>query len=147
MSLRGSCQCNNFQITWYTRDYSLVPRACQCDYCRTRGAAWVSKSGTAVQVRVRNPRLHRVARHGSGNARFHECANCGDSVVVTARIDGDEYGVLNASCLSNPMGFADSVKTDFAGQSAEEKRDRWRQNWCCPVSIPAPAEADPPAEA
>ena len=142
MSMRGSCSCNNIQVTWKTRDYSLVPRACQCDFCLPRKAAWVSKSGTAVEVIVRKENLHRIARHGSNNARFHECSHCGEVVLAAAEIDGELYGVLNAKRMNNPQGFSDSVRTDFSGQSAEEKRRRWRLNWCCPVSITGPYGTD-----
>lgn len=135
MSMRGNCKCNNIEVVWRTVDFSLVPRACQCEYCLAKGAAYVGKSGTAVEVLVHKERLHRVIEHGSGSARFHECANCGDVVFVTADIDGEVYGVLNALCMKNTLGFPSQVKTDFRGYSAEQKRERWRQNWCYPVTI------------
>ena len=138
MSMRGSCRCNNITVLWHTVDYSVVPRACQCEYCLAKGAAYVCKSGTAVEVLVHKERLHRVIEHGSGSARFHECANCGDVVFVTADIEGEIYGVLNALCMKNTLGFPAPVKTDFRGHSAEQKRERWRQNWCHPVTIKNP---------
>jgi hypothetical protein len=138
MSMRGNCKCNNIEVVWHTVDYSIVPRACQCEYCLAKGAAYVCKSGTAVEVRVHKERLHRIIMHGSRNARFHECTNCGDVVFVTADIDGEVYGVLNALCMKNVLGFAAAVKMDFAGQTAEQKRDRWRQHWCHPVTITSP---------
>lgn len=73
--------------------------------------------------------------HGSKGARFHECANCGDVILATAEIDGIIYGALNARCMNNDAGFPAAVKTDFSGDTAAQKRDRWRQNWCYPVSI------------
>lgn len=131
----GSCSCKNIEIHWQTIDYSLVPRACQCDYCRSRQAAWVSKSGSKFEIRIHREALHRAATHGSGCAAFHECCHCGEVVFVTAEIDGALYGVLNANCLQNPQGFAPAVRTEFASQSAQQKIDRWRQNWCHPVRI------------
>ena len=135
MSLRGSCRCNNIEVLWHTVDYSIVPRACQCEYCLAKGAAYVCKSGTAVEVCIHKEQLHRISTHGSKTARFHECGHCGDVVFVTADIDGDFYGVLNALCMKNTLGFPAPVKTDFRGHSAEQKRERWRQNWCYPVAI------------
>ncbi len=135
MSLRGSCRCNNIQVLWHTVDYSVVPRACQCEYCLAKGAAYVCKSGTAVDVRIHKEQLHRISTHGSKTARFHECGNCGVLVFVSAQIDGDTYGVLNAGCIKNSIGFAAPVKMDFSEQTAEQKRDRWRQNWCYPVTV------------
>ena len=94
----------------------------------------MSKSGTAVDVAVHKERHHRIIMHGSRIARFHECVNCGDVVLVTAEIDGTNYGVLNAMCMNNKLGFPAAVQAYLSGQTAEQKRDRWRQNWCYPVT-------------
>ena len=143
--MRGNCRCNNIQVVWHTVDYSVVPRACQCEYCLEKGAAYVSKSGTAVDVLVHKERHHRIIMHGSGNDRFHECGSCGEVVFVTADIDGDIYGVLNAMCMRNKLGFPAAVMADLSGQTAAQKRDRWRQNWCHPVTITSPGGEVPRA--
>jgi hypothetical protein len=139
--MRGSCTCGNIQVVWRTVDYSVVPRKCLCPYCQAKGAAYVSKSGTLVQVSIQNADLHDIDRHGSGIAEFHACGNCHDLVLVTVDIQGDVYGALNASCLHNKRGFAPAVDTDFSNQGAAEKLQRWRQNWCHPVQILASAPA------
>ena len=141
MSMRGHCHCNNIEVVWHTVDYSVVPRACQCAYCLAKGAAYVCKPGTAVTVRIHNERLHRTVAHGSRTATFHECGHCGDLVFVTAQIDGDTYGVLNAPCMHNARGFSAAVSLDFSAQTAAQKRERWQQNWCHPVSISVPTES------
>jgi hypothetical protein len=133
--MRGSCSCNNIKVLWHTVDYSVVPRACQCEYCRAQGAAYVSKSGTAVEVSIHKAGLHRIVTHGSGVARFHECGNCGELVFVTTDIDGEIYGALNATCLENKLGFSTQVKADYSDDTAAQKQERWRQNWCHPVRI------------
>ena len=135
MSIRGSCDCNNIQVAWFTVDHSLVPRACGCEYCRGNSAAWVSKSGTRFEVAIQRNEFHRVVRHGSQSAAFHECANCDELVFVTAEISGELYGALNASRLDNKFGFPDPIETDVSSLSAAQKRERWRRNWCCPVLI------------
>lgn len=133
--MHGGCHCNNIQVHWRTTDYSVVPRACQCDYCRQKGAAYVSKSGTAVEVRIHRESQRRIVTHGSQCAEFHECVTCSDVVLVTARIDGETYGALNAQCLHNPLGFSPAVSIDYSGQSAQQKQRRWRQNWCSPIRM------------
>ena len=135
MTIRGSCSCNNFQLTWHVTDLSLVPRVCQCDYCAAKQAAYVSKSGSRFEVLIHDEDLHATVQHGSDQAIFHECSNCDEVLCVTALVGGELYGVLNANHLVNRLGFATPVKMDFAGKSAQEKRDRWRQNWCHPVRI------------
>ncbi len=135
MSITGGCSCKNIEIVWHTVDHSLMPRACQCDYCLPKGAAYVSKSGTRVEVTIRSEQLHNEVRHGSENAVFHECTQCDQVVFVTAKFEGEVYGVLNANHLNNKFGFADPVERNFSSQTPEEKRDRWRENWCHPVIV------------
>jgi hypothetical protein len=135
MSMKGSCNCSNIEVTWQTVDYSLVPRACQCDYCAQKSAAYVSKSGTKFEVLIRNDDLYRTVQHGSNSAVFHECGNCNQVIFVTAEIEDELYGALNANYLNNKLGFSAPVKVNFSAQSAEQKRERWRLNWCQPVLI------------
>jgi len=135
MSLRGRCACGNIGVHWQTIDYSLVPRACNCTYCSGHGAAWVSKPGSRFEAVIRRRDQYRVVRHGNGGAEFHECANCGAAVFVTARLHDTVYGALNARLLDNPHGFADALTTDFGDQTAQQKQDRWRLNWCAPVVV------------
>lgn len=142
VTMRGSCKCGNIQVVWRTVDYSVVPRKCLCPYCKSKDAAYVSKSGSLVQVSIHNPDLHNIARHGSGTAEFHECGYCHALVLVTAAIEGDVYGALNANCLENKQGFSPAVDTDFSNQGAAEKLQRWRQNWCHPVQILASPEGN-----
>tara|TARA_B100001540_G_C15802563_1_gene640576 strand:- start:604 stop:1017 length:414 start_codon:yes stop_codon:yes gene_type:complete len=135
VSLRGACRCNNITLTWRNIDFSLVPRACGCDYCRDKGAAYVSKSGSAVEVRVVDSSQLRINEHGSRQAKFHECGNCGDVVLVVARIDGDLYCALNVNCLQQRQRFPQAIEVNFSDQSPREKLRRWQQNWCHPVRV------------
>lgn len=135
MSLRGYCPCRNFELNWQTVDYSLIPRACQCDYCRNRSVSYVSKSGSGFSVHVHKPESYIVVRHGSGTAAFHECSFCDTVVFVSAEIDGQTYGAINSACIRNPHGFGTAVATDSNNQGLSEKTRRWRQNWCTPVRL------------
>jgi hypothetical protein len=135
MSITGGCDCKNIEITWHTVDHSEAPRACQCDYCSSKAAAYVAESGTRVDVLIRSKKLHKEVRHGSNSAVFHECANCSQVIFVTSEIEGEQYGALNANHLNNRFGFSAPVEVNFSSQTAEQKRERWRQNWCYPVLI------------
>tara|TARA_R110002110_G_scaffold205066_1_gene416762 strand:+ start:166526 stop:166948 length:423 start_codon:yes stop_codon:yes gene_type:complete len=135
MSLRGRCNCGNIQLVWQTVDYSVVPRACQCAYCRVCNANYVSKTGTGFQVTIRKASLHQIDQQGAGFAEFHSCVHCARLVFVSAEIGGDIYGAIESSCLQNPMGFAQPVKVDPAALGVEEKQTRWQHNWCDRVSI------------
>ena len=135
MSIVGSCRCKNFKVNWHCFDYSMVPRACQCSYCLSKNASYVSKSGTRFEVYIKDKSQHNIVQQGSRSALFHECTNCQDLVCVTVEIEGIQYGVLNSTVLKNKFGFVDSHKMNFEGQSNEQKQQRWQNNWCYPVII------------
>lgn len=135
MGITGGCRCGNITVSWQTRDYSVVPRACQCDYCASRSASYVSKSGTRFEVLIRQGSQHRCVHHGSRSASFHECGHCNELVFVSAELDGTCYGVLNSHCLNNSLGFSPSRATHFSDQTAEQMQERWRRNWCGPIYI------------
>ena len=130
MSMRGNCRCRNIEVRWQITDYSLVPRACPCIYCQQKSAAYVSKSGSRFAVVIHNDALHKTRQNGSHQARFHECANCGDVVFVTAEIEGETFGALNAGCLHNRCGFPAPLPIDNTAQTAQERLARWHQHWC-----------------
>lgn len=130
MTMIGSCQCNNIKLTWNVIDFTMTPRACQCDYCLSKKAAYVSKPGSLVEVEVNDKSLLRTVKHGSKTAIFHECASCGELVFVTVVLDGEIYGVVNSNNLVNKFGFAEPVSMSFEGQSKQEKESRWKSNWC-----------------
>ncbi len=97
MSIYASCDCKNLEVVWHVANQELIPRACQCEYCSTKSAAYVSRPNTRFEATVRSGELHRQIQHGSNSAIFHECSICEQVVFVTAEIDGDLYGALNAN--------------------------------------------------
>lgn len=134
MSIRGSCACGNIRLSWDVVECACVPRACQCDYCLPRSAAYVTKANTRVEVAIADASSHRVAQHGANLADFHECAACGDVVIATVCIDGTRYGAINSGILSG-VELPHAVAKNFSSQSAEKKLQRWRETWCSPVLI------------
>lgn len=135
MAMRGSCRCRNIGLSWQNVDYSLVPRACGCEYCAAKGAAYVSKSGTRVKVVVQKPALLRLQQHGSQQATFNECGNCGDVVFVSVAIEGADYCAINVHCLEQRDRFPEAMRVNFSDQAPAHKRQRWAQNWCCPLVV------------
>ena len=115
--------------------HNLIPRACQCDYCASKAAAYVTQSGTKFDVLIHSEKLHKKIQHGSSSAVFHECGNCDQVIFVTAEINGELYGALNANHLNNKLGFSTRVEVDFSSQTAIQKQERWRKNWCHPVLV------------
>ena len=137
MVMQGSCGCKNITVLWRNVDYSLVPRQCQCEHCAVMDAAYVSKSGTFFSVKIIRESLHRINRHGTRQAEFHECANCNQLVFVTVNISDQVYGALNVNCLGNAGRFPAPIAVEFREQSADSRRERWAQNWCYFVNMAA----------
>jgi hypothetical protein len=128
--MKGACACGNIELHWQLVDLSLVPRACDCDYCSGHGISWVSKSGTRLRAVVHNPLYYRIVQQGSGTADFHECTHCRMPVFASARIDGQDYAVVNAGCLANPQGFGEALPVSFTDESTDQRAQRRARNWC-----------------
>ncbi len=133
--MRGQCQCGNLRIHWQNIDLSLVPRVCQCEFCRARALAWVSKSGTRVTLAIANPGLHRILHQGTATVDFHCCTFCDTLVMATCTSDGTTYGALNANCMANPQGFGEPVPVTLDRDPLPQRMERRRRNWCAPVII------------
>jgi hypothetical protein len=134
LSIYGSCKCGNIQIDWDVDDFVRAPRACQCDYCVSKNASYLSEPDSALSVAIHNPELHRVIRHGTNTAEFHECSACNTLVFVSSIIDGAIYGVVNSQCLDN-IELELPIKMEFTEESAQERLARRCRNWCRPVFI------------
>ncbi len=130
MSIHGQCQCSNIKTKWNCIDYSMSPRACQCDYCSNKQAAYVSKPGSLFELSIIDKQHHRQVKQGSETATFHECSYCNSLIAVTVEIDQILYGILNAKFLNNKFEFSEPVETNFENQSKQLKLDRWQKNWC-----------------
>ena len=122
MRIHGGCDCNNIEIFWYIYGQTLVPRACQCEYCSSRSAAYVSRPDTGFEATIHSSESHRPIQHGSNSAIFHECSTCEQVVFVTAEVDGELYGALNANQFNDQSVVTAPVKLNFSSQSGEEKR-------------------------
>jgi hypothetical protein len=138
----GGCHCGNLrlqvQLTGAARDYQ--PRACDCDFCRKHGAAYLSDRHGSVRISVQHERLLGRYRQGSGNAEMLLCRNCG-VLVGACYHDGERlYGVVNVGALADRAQFDAQQVVSPQQLSAAEKVQRWRGIWFPDVSIIA-AEA------
>jgi len=132
----GSCKCKNLIIDWKIRDLSLIPRACQCDYCRESKIQWVSKSGSNFSLTVRYSNKYQVDKNGTSLASFHKCLNCQEVVAISSTINNKNYGAINVQCLSQSNRFPCAKKvTPEKNLTGKSRQNMWQQNWCYPVEI------------
>lgn len=129
MSFEGTCSCGNITFVWHALALGS-PRACQCEYCASKSAAYLSEPDTQLVVSIQDEKYHRTVQHGEKLAVFHECSVCDEVIFVSAKIKGKLYGVINATHLKNKNVMATAVQTNFEAQSADQKKSRWQKNWC-----------------
>lgn len=130
--LTGRCHCGNLEIDFETdlRPEDMVPRACQCSFCRKHSTAAVSDPAGHVTFRANDPDQLNRYTFGLGSTEFLICRTCG--VYVGAFMpSGDE-------AFANVMAGALDAHEDFPGppvpvhrsqENLEERQSRRRKMW------------------
>jgi len=133
----GGCHCGNIalelQLTRAPASYS--PRACDCDFCRKHGAAYVSDPEGALRIRIADDALTARYRQGSAQAEMLLCRRCGVLVGALYSAGGRCYGTVNASALEPAVRFGTVSVVSPQQLSATEKAVRWQNIWFANVSI------------
>lgn len=142
--VNGGCHCGNVQLDLeLTREPATYrPRACDCDFCRKHGAAYLSDPQGALSIRVRDASDTVNYRQGSGLAECLLCKKCGVMVAVIYRGDDRIIGAVNVKAIDGLTNFASEVPVSPKVLSAEEKIARWQDIWFPNVAI---VIAEPPA--
>ena len=134
--MKGSCHCGNIEITWFWENPERIhPVICDCDFCTSRRAQYVFRSGTALQIRIKNPSNHSRMKQGTGTAVFHECLGCQMLIGVTVESGGKIYGAINRSCFARETVFGDPVTVQNDNAPIETRIHRWERYWCNPVEF------------
>jgi hypothetical protein len=136
-SLSGGCHCGNAQVRLeLTREpASYRPRACDCDFCRKHGAAYLSDPRGTLAIRVRDASNMRAYRQGSSLAECLVCKNCGVMVGVIYRSDDRVIGAVNVKAIEGGTDFAAEQPVSPKALSGEEKIARWQDIWFPNVNI------------
>ncbi|HEY0179454.1 MAG TPA: hypothetical protein VGC30_07465 [Dokdonella sp.] len=141
MRIDGSCHCRNiaFALDWTPQPAEIPARACTCSFCTRHGGVWTSCPAGTLRIAVAD--ATRVSRYafGTGTAEFHVCAVCGVVPVVTSRIDGRLYAVVNVNAFER-VDPALLRRTAHAldDESEAVRLARRRRNWIADVRfVPA----------
>lgn len=136
-TLRGSCHCGRLRVEFSTGQDAadIVPRACDCSFCRKHGAAYVSDPSGRMSITENEPGAMREYRQGSNAAQFLLCAHCGVLVAVVFEYEARLYGVANAGCLDGHAGLANPVPASPEALGPEEKISRWLKLWVPDVHL------------
>jgi len=134
--LSGGCHCANITVSVELPRAAgaYPPRACDCDFCRKHGAAWVSDPHGSLLIQLRAEREISRYTQGAGIAEMLLCRTCGVLVAALWR-EQRLYGVVNASVLDARAAFAAAQAVAPKQLSADEKRKRWQSLWFSAVTL------------
>ena len=136
--LAGGCACGAVAVeVGLSRELAAYsPRACDCDFCCERGAAWLSDAAGFLRLRANAGRGFRIERQGSGQAEFLSCAACGTLLAVCWQDgDGHAYGAINARLLTRRDEFSDEQDASPRLLEAAAKTARWKTLWFPDVEV------------
>lgn len=136
-TIHGGCYCGNIEISAeLTRALSSYnPRACDCDFCRKHGAAYISDPSGRLRIELTSEADVRRYRQGSGAAEFLLCSTCGVLVAVLYRAEQTTYGVVNARAVNEPASFGETKPVSPKMLSPTDKVERWQEIWFSGVDV------------
>ncbi|GMV31513.1 MAG: hypothetical protein AMXMBFR59_36380 [Rhodanobacteraceae bacterium] len=132
MLIHGHCHCGNlrFQLRWAPDPSEIPARACTCSFCRKHGGVWTACPSGELLVAVRDPALHSRYVFETRTADFHVCRRCGVVPVVTSRIDGTQYAVVNVNAFDGVDGsLLKQSPVTFDTEDEASRLARRRRNW------------------
>jgi hypothetical protein len=138
MRIAGSCQCGNiaFALDWAPEPAEIPARACTCSFCTRHGGVWTSCPGGALRIRVRDRSRVSDYAFGTGTAAFHVCSACGVVPVVTSRVDGRLYAVVNVNAFDDvDAALLRHAASNLEGESEGDRLARRARNWIGDVAF------------
>jgi hypothetical protein len=138
MLIAGSCHCRNisFALVWEPEPLEIPARGCDCSFCTKHGGVWTSCATGRLEVTVRDPLLVSQYAFGTRTAEFHICSRCGIVPVVTSRIQGHLYAVVNVNVFEGvPPSLLRRAAASFQKESEDVRLARRTRNWIANVSI------------
>lgn len=136
MLIHGKCHCGNiaFEFGWEPDPAEIVARACTCSFCVKHGCAWTSFPAGVLKLRTAD--AARVSRYtfGTHTSEFHTCTCCGVVPVVTCRIDGRLYAVVNVNTFEDcDPSLLRHVPANLEKEGKEARLDRRKCHWIADV--------------
>jgi hypothetical protein len=138
MLITGRCHCGNlsFRLVWEPSPTEIPARACSCSFCTNHGGVWTSWPSGVLEVAVGDASLVSTYAFGTRTAEFHVCSRCGIVPVVTSRLDGRLYAVVNVNAFE---GVAPALlrrrPASFDGEGVGERLERRKRNWIANVQF------------
>jgi hypothetical protein len=129
--LNGGCYCGNIVVVMELArpPGAYEPRACDCDFCRKHGAAYVSDARGSLSINVLDKHRLQRYRQGGGIADCLLCMTCGVLVGIVYQ-DGDRlYATVNSRIISGEEDFGPEQSVSPRLLSDADKVERWKRVW------------------
>jgi hypothetical protein len=132
----GECHCGNIriQLGLLNTPASYNPRVCDCDFCTTHGAAYISDAQGYLRLRVADPLQSSTFRQGDELAEMLHCSRCGALVGATYRESGQTFATVNVRLIRG-TAFGAEQPVSPKNLSGGEKVLRWAELWFRDVRI------------
>ena len=133
----GGCHCRSIlvQLRLSQPPITYSPRACDCDFCRKHGAAYVSDPEGSLEIRVKAQGDGRTYRQGSALAELLFCGNCGVLIGALYRDEGRVYATVNAKIVDGPTAFGAEQPVSPQKLAGNDKVKRWQDLWFANVVL------------
>ncbi|RDI97650.1 hypothetical protein DVT68_15285 [Dyella solisilvae] len=138
MLIHGKCHCGNirFTLAWASDPTAIPARACDCSFCTKHGAAWTSDPDARLQVVVDDAAAVSHYAFGTGSSDFHVCMRCGVVPLVTCRVDGVLYAVVNVRAFDDvDPALLQHVSASFSNEGLEARLARRKSRWIGDVTF------------
>jgi hypothetical protein len=130
-ALEGQCHCGAVRVSFETAldPDQIEVRACQCTFCRHRGAKTVSDPAGRLDIAFAPEAINRY-RFGTQTSDFIICRTCGDFLAAVIDTGEGEFGVLNVVGAGIPVLAArDPSPVNYDGEDAGGRLTRRQARW------------------
>ncbi len=131
-NFKGSCHCGALSFSFHTglpvATWSV--RACQCRFCRSRGALTTSDPCGRLEFHVHEVDLLQRYRFALKTADFLLCRRCGVYVGAQIQTGRGAFGILNVLTLVPvPEGLPVAALADYSSESSNGRVERREKRW------------------
>jgi hypothetical protein len=128
---KGGCHCGNISVTFTTdKDPAdIVPRACQCSFCRKHSTRALSDNSGHIHLAIKDGGQLGRYRFGLKVGEYVFCKTCG--VYVSAYMEDNDKSWANvmASAMTDHDAWAPSQPAHYGDEDEAGKRERRRHSW------------------
>ena len=131
-TFQGHCHCGalgfSFETALPVRRWSV--RACQCGFCRARGAMTTSDPSGRLRFQVNEASALQRYRFGLKTADFLLCRHCGVYIGAQIETAHGAFGIINTLALTPfPEELPAAAAADYSAESARERIERRNERW------------------